>query len=275
MATSANPPLPDYDSPPVIEVVCGFQFAPLDRFLATSFGLLWERFRAEYPICEQHPPLVQVTERLGQPIAEESQVEFSSEFPLPRIFFVHRSPCWLIQVQNDRFLHNWRKQDEADAYPRFPEVFGKFWAAWEQFLRFCDDEKLGTPRLNQLEVTYINHVVQGEGWDGMDTIGGVFPDIGWRTPRSFLPTLESVNWTASFALPETTGRLHASVRHAVRRRDSRAVLLCELTARGLPRRLDHDSVRNWFQLGREWIVRGFADLTGERIQTEIWKRRSV
>lgn len=275
MATSSPQPLPDYDLPPVIEVVCGLQFAALEGFQATAFGLLWQRFKAEYPTCEQQPPLAQVIERFGEPVAEELRVELSSVPTLPRMFFVHQTPCWLVQVQSDRFLHNWRKQPETDVYPHFPEVYKRFWSAWERFLEFCRDEKIGTPQVNQLEITYINHIVQGEGWDGTATIGQVFPDLAWRTQRSFLPPPESAAWKISFALPSGSSRLHASIRHAVRRRDMKPVLLCELTARGLPGSLDADAIREWFHLGREWIVRGFADLTHERVQREIWKRKKV
>jgi uncharacterized protein (TIGR04255 family) len=275
MATSSLGPLPDYDLPPVIEVVCGLQFAALDGFQATAFGLLWERFRSEYPTCEQQPPLPQVIERFGEPVAEEPRVEISSGLPLPRMFFVHQRPCWLVQVQSDRFLHNWRKQQETDVYPHFPEVFNRFWAAWERFRGFCQDDKIGTPEINQLEVTYINHIVQGEGWDGTATIGQVFPDLAWRPKRTFLPSPESAAWKVSFAMPDGSGRLHASLRHAVRRSDMKPVLLCELTARGVPDKLTDDAIREWFHLGREWIVRGFADLTHEKVQKEVWKRKKV
>lgn len=275
MATSAPPRLPDYEVPPVIEVVCGVQFAPLAGFQATSFGLLWERFRAEYPTCEQQPPLGPVIERFGGMSEDEARVEISNTLPLPRMFFLHRDPCWLLQVQPDRFLHNWRKQKEPDAYPRFPKVFERFWSAWERFLEFCRDEKIGTPSVNQLEVTYINHIVEGDGWSGLESIGSVFPDISWRTERSFLPSPESVAWKGSFQLPDQLGRLHVSIRHAIKRIDSKPVLLCDLTVRGCPRTVDDAALKAWFLLGREWIVRGFADMTSAEVQAKVWKRKQV
>lgn len=277
MTPSLSPPLPFYDVPPVIEVVCGVQFAALEGFQATAFGLLWERFKAEYPTCEQQPRLLPVVERFGDPEPDaerERRIEFLSVPPLPRMFFIHESPCWLIQVQDDRFLHNWRRVEETDAYPRFPEVQKRFWSAWERFLGFCGEGMIGTPRINQLEITYINHIVQGEGWNGPGTIGQVFPDTAWRTKRSFLPSPESIVWKASFLLPDQAGRLHASIRHAIRRRDMKPVLLCELTARGIPNAVDEAAIRTWFQLGREWIVRGFADLADDGVQKNIWRRQA-
>jgi uncharacterized protein (TIGR04255 family) len=273
MASSTPVPLPDYDLPPVIEVVCGMQFEALEGFQATAFGLLWQRFKTDYPTCEQQPPLAQVVERFGEPIAEEPRVELLNVPPLPRVFLIHKTPCWLVQVQNDRFLHNWRKLRDTDTYPRFPEVEKRFWSAWKQFLEFCREEGIGAPQVNQLEVTYINHILQGEGWDGTATIGGVFPDLSWRGQRSFLPSPESVAWKTSFLLPENLARLHVSVRHALRRSDMKPVLLCELTVRGVPSILDESAIRDWFHLGREWIVRGFADLTGEGVQRDIWRRK--
>lgn len=272
---SSSSPLPDYDRPPVIEVVCGVQFEALPGFHATAFGLLWQRFRGDYPTCEQKPPLSQVFERFGEAVEGETRVEVSNVLPLPRMFFVNQSPCWLLQVQADRFLHNWRMEQETDAYPRFSKVFEKFWSAWERFGEFCQEEKIGTPQVNQLEITYINHIVQGKGWGGIETIGQVFPDIGWRVQRSFLPPPESVAWKASFAMPGNVGRLHASVRPAIRRRDDIAVLLCELTVRGVPSSTGNSAIREWFSLSREWIVRGFADLTHEQVQEKIWKRKKV
>ena len=274
MADSGTEPLPSYDRPPVIEVVCGLQYEPLEAFQAVAFGLLWQRFRDEYPKVEQNPPLAQVIERFGEAMTEQRRVEVSNVPPLPRLFFVHKIPNWLLQIQADRLLHNWRKTEDSDVYPRFPEVFGKFWSAWEIFLRFCNDEKLGDPRVNQLEVTYINHIVLDEGWSGLGATGEVFPDLSWRKKRSFLGIPESIAWKANFAMPDESGRLHVSLRHALRREDRKPVLLCELTARGMPKTSDSDAIRDWFHLGREWIVRGFADLTSEHVQEEIWQKKS-
>ena len=97
-------------------------------------------------------------------------------------------------------------------------------------------------------------------------------DLAWRTKRSFLESPESVAWKASFLLPEKVGRLHVSVRHAIRKSDKTPVLLCDLTARGIPKAVDEESIRKWFLLGREWIVRGFADLASDDIQENLWEQ---
>lgn len=45
-------PLPEYRLPPVIEVVCGVQFAPIPGFLSVHFGEFWQRVKEAYPKAE-------------------------------------------------------------------------------------------------------------------------------------------------------------------------------------------------------------------------------
>jgi uncharacterized protein (TIGR04255 family) len=272
MALTSNP-LPAYKKPPVIEVVCGVQFDSLDALTAPLLGIFWQSIRDEYPKTQSMPPLGAVVERIPKAHGNDRvQVEVVETPPLPRTFFVHRSENWVMQIQGDRFLHNWRRTSDADEYPRFPAVFPKFWNAWLRFREFCMHEGLGELTANQLELTYINHISLGVGWQTLAGVGNVLPDIKWRTSERFLPNPESMAWNVSFRLPEDRGRLHVVFKHAIRRVDSVPVLLCELTARGAPLSNDEPALRDWFNMGREWIVRGFADLTDERIQHELWER---
>jgi len=264
---------PDYEKPPVIEVVCGIQFKPLSNFRATTYGLFWQTIRDEYPKVEDMPPLPEVIEQfLPSTKRNEPQLEVLKKPPLPRVFFIHKDPVWLIQLQPDRFIHNWRKEGR-DFYPRYPVVFNKFWNAWERFLEFVKKEGLDDPLINQLEISYINHIPMGEGWTSLADLGMIFSDFSWRCERRFLSNPESFGLRISFFLPDSQGRLHVSVKHAVRVADNHPVLLCELTARGMPKNEDFSSIKDWFNLGREWIVRGFADLINEKTQKEQWGRK--
>ena len=274
MANSGETPLPDYERPPVIEVVCGIQFEPMANFQATTFGLFWQTIRDEYIQAQEMAPLTQVIEQFP-PVAKISQprVEILGSPLLPRIFFVNKNPSWLVQLQHDRFLHNWRKEKDDDIYPRYPVVLDKFWKAWEKFSKFCKDENLAEPIVNQLEITYINHIPVDHGWKTLGDLGKVFPDVGWRCEERFLPFPESIGLGLSFILPESQGRLHVSLKHAIRVADNQPVLLCELTARGMSASKNSSAIRAWFDLGREWIVRGFADLIDKKIQKEQWGRK--
>ena len=267
-----NATLPDYENPPVIEVVCGAQFEPLQGFGSTTFGTFWQRVRKEYPLAEDREPLPRMFEEADG--TKTTPFEPSATPPLRRVFLYGKDPRWLMQVQGDRLLHNWRKLEEQDVYPHYPEVSKRFWNAWTSFTQFCLDEQIGRPHVQQLEVTYINHIEEGRGWSGLSNMGRVFPDLSWRPKRAFLPSPEFVQWVGSFPLPDGRGRLHVAVRPARRRKDNAGLLLCELTARGTPERDDDEAMGAWFDLGREWIVRAFADLASDEIQSDVWRRRA-
>lgn len=113
-------------------------------------------------------------------------------------------------------------------------MFDRFWSVWNIFLSFCGKELSQQPRINQLEMTYVNHIPVDEEWGDMKSLGPVFPDFHWRPEHDFLPSPESVTWRFTFRLPEQRGRLHVSLKNGIRKSDEKPVLLCELTARGMP-----------------------------------------
>jgi hypothetical protein len=80
---------------------------------------------------------------------------------------------------------------------------------------------------------------------------------------------ETINYRISFLLPDKMGRLYATIKTgATRRVGGKKIVIFDLTVRGFNADMD-----KWFSVAREWIVKGFTDLTGNKIQDEIWKRR--
>jgi hypothetical protein len=65
---------------------------------------------------------------------------------------------------------------------------------------------------------------------------------------------------ARYPMPEG-GRLRVMMQPAIRRQDAKEVLQLTLRARGRPRRPELGASLEWFDLGHEWIVRGFTGLT--------------
>jgi uncharacterized protein (TIGR04255 family) len=264
--------LPDYESPPVIEVVCGILFKSIDKLLAPHLGLLWEKYKSDYPICREVPPLTPVIERFGE--QPRVDLQLADVPPLPRTWFVHKNDNGIIQVQRDRFLHNWKKIRPEDEYPRYPQVIKLFKDRLSQFESFLRENDLGVIEPHQHEMTYINHIPQGDGWSTLNEIGKVFPGFSLRAiEHRFLPEPEGISWRTSFVLPDEAGRLHVTIRHAMLRDSNLPVLLLDLTVRGIGRDKSPEGMANWFDLAREWIVRGFADLTGDEIQKNIWRRK--
>ena len=264
--------LPEYANPPISEVACGVLFEPIAGLLNAYLGLLWEKYRAQYPICQEAPPLMPTIEKFD---GEEPnpQAVFDGTALLPRTWFVEAKQTGLVQIQRDRFLVNWRKMAQSDSYPRYHTVIQNFRDGFTTFAEFIAEHQLGEIRPLQFELTYVNHIPQGEGWNSMADIGKLFPDFSWRDISSrHLPPLENIDWNSSFVLPEKQGRLHARIQSAKRIEDDHKLIVLHLTARGIGNNPINEGMFQWFELARNWIVRGFADLTGEEVQKTVWRR---
>jgi uncharacterized protein (TIGR04255 family) len=262
--------LPEYEQPPVVEVVCGVQFKEITSFIAPYLGLLWEKFKVEYPICQEVPPLASVVEKFTNfPFAE---VHISETPPLPRIWFKQTSENGIVQVQRDRFLHNWKKVRSEDEYPHYESVIRMFRERLATFESFLTDANLGTIEPIQYELTYVNQIPLDEGSGSIKEIGTIFRDFTWHgDSERFLPEPESVNWRTSFVMLDNIGRLHVTIRNGSRQGDNTPILVLEITARGMPGEPSRDAMWRWFDLAHEWIVRGFEDLTTHQIQ-KVWRK---
>ncbi|NUQ45985.1 MAG: TIGR04255 family protein [Phycisphaerae bacterium] len=257
----------------MVEVVCGVQFRPLEGMLAPHLGVLWDRIRTEYPTCQEVAPLAPAIEHFDDSASMELAI--SETPPLPRIWFIRRDETGVIQVQRDRFLHNWRKMSGTDPYPRYANVVRQFRAHLGVFDSFVADCAWRPIEPLQYELTYVNHVPISGGFESLGHVGNVLPDLSWRDGAGrFLPVPERVNWHSSFLLPNNAGRLHVIVRNTVRRDEHQPILLLELTARGFATDKSRNEMWKWFDVAHEWIVRGFADLTDERYQADMWRRQT-
>lgn len=266
-------PLPDFADPPVIETVLGMQFAPLAEFSIPYLGLYWAKIRSFYPRCEIQPALVPAfeefeTQRTGSPVG----IELVSE-PTVRCWFIDQSSTRLIQVQKDRFIQNWRKVKGDEVYPRYSRLKPEFRSAWQRFCEFLEEEKLETPDVNQCEVTYVNHIELGKGWRSYGEIQKVVAYWSGTSSGDFLPEPEIVHLNTTYVIPNKRGRLYITMQPAIRQQDAKEVLQLNLTVRGRPSSSQLEDILEWFDLGHEWIVRGFTDFTTKEMH-RVWGRKA-
>jgi hypothetical protein len=71
----------------VVEVVCGILFQDLQLLLTPHIGLLWQKFKHEYPECEELPPLAPAIEFFDE--SPDINVVFSEIPPFLRIRLRH------------------------------------------------------------------------------------------------------------------------------------------------------------------------------------------
>ena len=237
-------------------MVMGVQFRLLE-LSSPYFGLFWETVRSTYPECTENPPIIPQIEDFGRPGAlQDLKLQLAQVPPLPRVFFVDPSGNWLIQVQRDRFLHNWRSASVDDEYPRYPAVRERFFAQWSNFRRFVSEHHIGDITVTQTEITYLNHIAP---WEEGTDLGDAFPDFRWRNGPRDLDAPEAYNISCAFASPGKRNRLRVVIRPGIHKEKGN-ILLFELTVRGVP---EEDDLEAWFDQGRGWIVTAFADLSSE------------
>lgn len=265
--------LPDFEDPPVVETVLGVEFAALQGWSIPHFGLLWHQFKSEYPHFEVQQPLPKdIDFEVGLELRPANSPRISvSAIPSFRCWFFDESRTKLIQVQNDRFLHNWIKTGPGEKYPHYENIRPEFENEWVRFCEFLTAQHIPWPSMLQCEVTYVNHLERGKGWSNFADLQDVVSVWSGRTSGSFLPHADAVIFNIRFPMANSRGVLTVAMEPAIRRTDQKEVIQLRLTAQGRPESEKVDDILRWLDLGREWIVRGFTDFTTPKMHA-LWRR---
>lgn len=254
--------LPSYKNPPINEVVCGLRFKTPERLRIPHIGLLWNKFKSDYPNIQHVPP---IASSKGELILDK-QVNV----PLPRVWFINEEDDQLIQFQLDRFYFNWRRREKN--YPRYSNVIKNFKNVFGIMRDFFNEFNLGELKPIEYELTYLNHIPKGDGWETIDDLPNLFLDFKWnRSTTRFLHNPQKITWTAEFALPEQKGTLSVNLKNATRIEDKLPLLVFELSAKLIDESIPLEKIPDWFNLSHEWIVKGFTDLTTPEMQ-KFWEK---
>lgn len=261
-----------FAKPPVVEVVCGVLFSTLQPIKTVHIGLFAESVRDVFPRVEEKEPIGEIMEL---PQGQSPTIQFAAMAmpPLRRTWFLSPSGGTLLQLQEDRFLFNWKKAEEDDAYPSYELVVEKFELHLTAFIRFLQAQGIGAPVYRQFEMTYVNHIEPSNGLEVGH--GNVLVDhIRSEREGRYLPEPEGYHWATSYSLPEDAGRLHVTARTVLRvaSKVSAPILRLDMTARGIPKETSEVARRDWFDLAHEWITQGFADSTSQDLHKNYWGR---
>ncbi len=271
--------LPDFDNPPVIEIALSIQFDALAGLRTYHFGLLWAKYKERFPKVEEYPPISPVVETFKPQVSSNVSVrlELMESPPMSRWGFVSEKGDEVIQIQRDRFVHNWRKADNSVEYPHYDHIRETFRRELRVFYEFLSHEGIGEPTINQCEVAYINHLVEGEGWRHHSQMCDVLTLLKSQEDASPLEP-EDVRFAARYVIrseadgKELLGRLHIGVEPAYRATDEKAVFIMPLVARGKPEGEGIEGALKFLDRGHELIVKGFTYVTSEQMH-KIWRRR--
>jgi len=251
----ATGPIPSYGSPPLSEVAFGVQFAPLP-LQTRHVGQFWTEIKDEYPLTQDFPPVPDVGEAAGVSVLVMP--------PLRRVFLATSTAEHVIQLQDSRFHHNWRKLSPSVVYPRFSVVFSRFLKAWGLFSDFVKRQGLDEPKPSRYELTYVNEI---------ETLGSIRIEqavklFDWKIIQAeFLPEPQATNIAWSFLLPDSKGTMNVST-NRLTKLDGRSAVLLTLACSGPSANYP---LGEWFDTAHQWIVRGFTDLTTLEAHNE-WNR---
>ncbi|HEV8370989.1 MAG TPA: TIGR04255 family protein [Pyrinomonadaceae bacterium] len=261
--------LPDFAKPPVVETVLDVGFSPLAQWGIPHFGLFWQSIRDDYPTFKDQPPVLLQRESFGEAPAQRLNLAFDIlNQPEARCWFEERSGARLIQIQHDRFIHNWRKTEEQQEYPHYEQVIRPaFSKEWDRFCSFLHQQGISQPEVQQCEVQYVNHI-DFNGWESFTSLVDALGE--WPGGRGYLPRPESIVFNTSYLMPENAGRLRIVVQPAVRNNDGKRVIQLSLIARGRPSSSTREDILAWFDLGRNWIVNGFTEFSSTKMH-QTWE----
>ena len=254
-----------FDQPPVIEVACGVAFTLPKPLKTAHIGRYWSRIVGEFPRCDDAAPIAMIVEGQGTPDSTDLNVQFDHMAlpPMRRAWLINAEGTHLLQLQEDRFLFNWKRTGEISSYPSYRDVVADFREQWSRYKAFLGDEGLGTPSPTQLEMTYFNFWPGGTAW-----LRDYQRD---QTQERFLEAPEAVSWKVVHNLPESRGRLHISAGSARHATSNEKGVRLDLTARGLPTDPSDSGCEQWFDLAHVWITQGFTDITTDEAH-KAWGR---
>lgn len=263
----------DFAKPPVEEVVLSVLFKSLDSLLAPQLGAIWQELRKDgFVKLAEHPPVPSIVEefpnRVGQP-----QLHIDQTPPLARIWFVHEDETRIIQVQRDRFTFNWRKTEDNPVYPGFSTIFRKFESFYNRFCQIIQNHEIGKVVPSQYELTYIDQLFQGDGWNTLEDLGKIY-NIFFPAEHSdsFWAGTESMVVQTSFPIQDLRGRLYLVISNRVKMPEQRQTLQTDFTVRGFSDPVNLE-MGTWFKFARDHIQEKFANIFTESIQTQIWGRK--
>jgi len=260
--------LPDFRTPPAIETLMGFYFAPMKGWQTPYFGLFWNEIRKNYPRVEVQPFLVPEQGLRLELKSEKSRLELSGEVPVRWMYF-HDSGKTLIQIQSDSFIQNWRKRSDKDPYLHFGDLRPSFASMWDRYSRFLRANKVQAPAVRECEVTYVNHIDKGAGWSSLRDLGNVVSCWSGATSGNFLPAPDLISLNVVYPIRKTGGRLQVTLQPGIR--EGQETLQLTLMAKCKPESSTTVELMNALDIAREWVVRGFTDFTTGNMH-KIWER---
>ena len=239
-----------FQNPPVIEVAFQVMFPTLAGIGTPHFGAFWSSIRDEFST-------IQAAARLGP-------VEFSGiqgAFPENRLWLVHKSGETLIQLQDNRFLFNWRQTGEDFAYPGYEELYPEFSSYLQKFCEFLAEENSPIDAFKGFELHYVNHIYLGDSIKKWEDAGNAISLLEKATPVQKLSPLTSVRFNTTSKILDSDDVLHVGIESRSHNETKKELLNFEIRVSAVRESLKPDSLAAEFSKAHDKILMAFLDIS--------------
>lgn len=260
--------LPDYERPPVVEIVIGVQFVPLPQFGMREAVAVSRAFEG-WEVIDVVPALEPIVEAPAGHLVAPT-LRFGLGNPPVRVVLGHEGEHWLAQVQQDRLVAHERKVEQR---PSFANVVPKLREVVEHAAQALDRPLLAEPHVPELiEVIYGNRIPVGEGWSSFAELHKVLRTFAAEAGAGRFANFEQAQVGFAYELAagdRFDGRLRVTAEPQVDPDQTRFLQLQLISRRFVHTGRDLESVLDRCHVD---IVEGFTAVTTERMH-EIWGRR--
>jgi uncharacterized protein (TIGR04255 family) len=263
----------DFDAPPLVEVAYSIQFEAIPNFHIAMFGVIWETFRECYPIVEYAQNIQHIVEKFGV-VSDRPQPGLqlvNSPFNTERAMFYSEDKQFLIQIQDDRFVFNWRKYGIQDCvYPRYEVIKKRFLDELLSFQQVLEKNNFEPLVFDQMEMTYINHIDLD-----LSSANEVFKNIFDNSSFTEDAEIERINLDIKQLLKyegRRIGRTHTSIQQGNRLSDKSELFVLKFITRAHPVGDGIEGVLPVIELMRNTINNRFKSITSEKMHS-VWEKR--
>ena len=279
-----NPPAtiksPTYARPPLVEVALSLQFMASKEINAAHLGGFWYTKRHAFPHTTVAAPIESTTDEFGADHWVPTGVRFElRNIPNPRIQMRSEDSEWLLQIQSDRLVVNWRKT--SDAYPRFPRALDRFMEVKDEWDSYLESLDMKANWAGPWDLTYVNQVADKDLCDNARDWLALLPGV-WTDAETIESDfkLRGLAGRLVWEHPKKRVRLYVDTQPLRGRGSADCSLGIQLSARGLingSKSSDAESaertIRDHFEIGHQMIVQRFDTMVSEKAKMH-WGRQN-
>ncbi|AGA28399.1 TIGR04255 family protein [Singulisphaera acidiphila] len=274
--TANTEPLLRFTNSPLDEFFMGVQFNAIPNFSNGHFGWFWKNYLDhDWTKALDASYLPDAFEHFGQ----ERQwaipgVSLQAHGGADRLQVISADDERVIQIQNTRFLYNWRKRKLE--YPSFVTTYPDFRDKWELFQTFLKDANLGQTTPNQWEICYINSISKGTLWNSPADWSSILPGLLPQDRLAGLVEFENLASEYRYEIPSKRGRIRIAIQHARSvEHDGPEFLKLQLMARGpIVAGMPEWNLDSGLNLGHRVLVETFERISSPEAKS-FWGRQEI